>query len=481
MDFSQSQLQKQKQKQKQAQRMSQRQIQAISMLNMKSQDLSQEIYKAADENPALEIIKEANNHPSNENSKYTSLAASSLDSDKFQNTLEAYEGHKETLQEHLLSQLNMSKTTRDEFEICQKLIYNLDKNGCYGSMIDPVTLLDPKRPLQTKDLLEKCIQRIQRMDPVGTCCKTLEESLFVQAKIAGDASKLTLFILDDHLDLLSPPIPEKVCKNLINYRQNWHSKTFAPWITLDEIKITKEAAKEAIEYILKLNPRPASDYISDTFKAEYNKPDIILSVSKKTGEFLENDFSKGIIKIDNKHYFQVSYASGELPEVRLSEKVTFDKALIEKAKAFIANLKFRESTIVLQGCAIIEEQKDFFLKGPGHLKPLTRRNIANIVGVHESTVSRISSKNHSKYIQSEWGLFPLSYFFSSGIQNDNSNEKISSEAIKMQLLKIIEESKINLSDCELTRMLNEKGIKIARRTVTKYREQLGIKNSYIRK
>lgn len=482
MDFSQSQLQKQEQKQsqRQVQRLSQRQIQAISMLHMKNQDLRNEIYKFVNENPALEIINDSEiPHPKE---KFKSLNyIDSTSSDKFQRILESQEDRPETLQQHLLDQLNMIKTTPDEFEVCQKLIYNLDKNGCYGSMVDPITLLDSNRPLQTPALLSKCIDKIQRMDPIGTCCKTPEESLFVQAKIAGNASDLTLFILDGHLELLSPPIAEKVKKRLIEYRKNWHSKKFAPWIILDEIKITTELVQEAIDYILTLNPRPAGDYISDTTTSDFYRPDIILQVKRKKGSITSDDFSKGIIFGNKETYFQVYYASGEIPEIRISDNQNFDKKLIDEAKEFIANLKFRESTMVQQGCAIISKQRDFFLKGPGNLKPLTRREIAKIVKVHESTVSRISSKEHSKYIQTEWGLFPLSYFFTSGIANKNSKEKISSEVIKKQITEFIRNAEKPLSDNELTKLLNEQGIKIARRTVTKYRGQLGITNSFSRK
>ena len=116
-------------------------------------------------------------------------------------------------------------------------------------MLAPETLLDRSRPLQTKQMLNRCIDRIQKMDPVGTCCRTLEESLLIQAKIAGDAPPLALFILDGHLELLSPPQPDRVLKHLKEYLKEWHSKKFAPKIVLDEIVLDEEAAAVAIKYI----------------------------------------------------------------------------------------------------------------------------------------------------------------------------------------------------------------------------------------
>ena len=158
-----------------------------------------------------------------------------------------------------------------------------------------------------------------------------------------------------------------------------------------------------------------------------------------------------------------------------------DKENIAKAQALINSLQFRESTIVMQGCAIVHAQKNFFLKGPGHLKVLTRRQIAQELGIHESTVSRTSAKNGSKYIQTEWGLFPAWYFFTSGVSNRDGSKTISSERIKQKIKDVLSEhGNENLSDQKLCELLNQKGARIARRTVAKYRAQLGFKNSYKR-
>ena len=158
-----------------------------------------------------------------------------------------------------------------------------------------------------------------------------------------------------------------------------------------------------------------------------------------------------------------------------------DKENVARAQALIASLQFRETTMVMQGCAIVRAQKSFFLKGPGHLKVLTRRQIAQELEIHESTVSRMSAKNGSKYIQTEWGLFPASYFFTSGVSNRDGSKIISSERIKQKMQAILAQpGNENLSDRELCELLNEKGAKIARRTVAKYRAQLGLKNSYKR-
>lgn len=473
--MAQSQQQVNKQIQIQKQKLSQNQIRALKFLEMGSQDLRDEIYKVIAENPAIEIVKDPLEY---REKNLRSDHRGSADGEKLQRALENTEDRTETLQAHLMHQLNSMKLSYDEMEISRKLIYNLDKNGFYGSSISPVTLLDRGRPLQNNRLLERCIERIQAMDPVGTCCKNWEESLLVQAQLSDEVTPLTLFILDGHMDLLEPPEASKVYTKLQRYQSDWHKKTFAGEIPLDKIAYTQEDVEESIHFILHLNPLPAQGYSSDA-GADYEKPDVILEVTRVPGSVATDDFSRGIVFGDLNTHFQIKYASGVLPELRVSEAFYMDKENYQKAQDIISNLAFRESSIVLQGCAIVSAQKDFFLKGPEALHGLTRRQVAQMIGVHESTVSRMASRKSSKFIQTEWGLYPASYFFSSGIESEGADEKVSSEVIKMQIQKLVEEYKNQpLSDSKLTQLLNEKGIKIARRTVAKYRGQLGINNSY---
>ena len=460
--------QQQTQSQKQLQKLSQVQIQALKYLAMNSRDLREEIFKAVSENPALEITGKY--------SKTTSSAGSEA-ADANQRALEAQADRGETLQQHLMAQLDLMKISRDEYELCQKLIYNLDENGCYGSSLAPETLLDKSRPTQNKKMLEQCLDLIQRMDPVGTCCRTLEESLFVQARIAGDAPPLALFILDGHLELLSPPQPDRLLKKVLEFQKNWHSKKFAQELPVDKITLDEDTAEEAVKYILKLNPRPAGEYISDTSKADYFRPDVVLTVERVPGAIPSDSFENGIVAGDDSCHFQIKYASGDLPQVQLDANINFDKTLVQQAQTFLQLLQYSESTLALQGCAIVEEQKEFFLHGPGNLVPLTRRQIANQLKIHESTVSRMSGKKSNKYIQTEWGLFPAEYFFVFGIKT-TAGTTTSAEKIKTVISNMIAASSTPLSDQTLTEKLNEQGIKISRRTVNKYRNQLGIENSY---
>ena len=152
------------QTQNQRQRLSHRQIQALQFLAMNTSDLRDAIYKEVSENPALEIVRD--NRNSGDVPKSSSFS---------QEMLENSEDKNESLQQHLLHQLNSMNLSEDEYQLSQKLIYNLDENGCYGSLLSPETLIDKTRPLQNREMLYHCMDMIQRMDPVGTCCRTPEE------------------------------------------------------------------------------------------------------------------------------------------------------------------------------------------------------------------------------------------------------------------------------------------------------------------
>ena len=459
---NQSQIQKQK--------LSQRQIQALSLLAMTTADLREAIYKEVSENPALEIVRDNSNAGDMLRSKASSAASEQM--------LENTKDKSESLQQHLLHQLNSMKLSDDEYSLSQKLIYNLDENGCYGSLLSPETLIDKSRPLQNSKMLQECIDRIQRMDPVGTCCRNLEESLLVQARISSKADQLSLFILDGHLDILNPPEPQRILRKLQDFREKWHKKAFAPEIVLDKLELNEAAVEEMLHFVLSLNPRPAQGYSVDS-GADYEKPDVVLTVERKEGSLASDEIWHGLVSGDEKSHFQVKYASGLLPELRISPDFSFDKESVGRAKAFLENLTYRENTLVLQCCYIVKAQLNFFLNGPGNLNVLTRRQLAQALGIHESTVSRMAARNNSKYIQTEYGLFPTSYFFSSGVSNEDGSKRISAEKIKRMIINLLE-TEGNLSDSDLTKRLNEEGIKIARRTVAKYRAQAGIKNSYYR-
>ncbi len=493
MALIQSTSQIQKASQKQIQRMSQKQIQAVRFLALNTRDLREEIYKAVEENPALEIVEDVSVNADGSSLSGESYRLSQghsqggMTADEYQQALENLEDNTETLQEHLLFQLNSMQIPQNVQTFCTKLIYNLDNNGCFGSGLKPESFLDRTNPNEDQSFIDKCIDIVQRLDPIGCCAKTPENSLLVQARIIDPEQTLAIFLLDGNLEMLNPPEPLRVLRKIKDFQKSWHSKAFAPALPIDGLVLNEASVQEAIQFILSLNPHPAAGFVHDSSHAGTQYADIALIVEKKTGNIPFDDLEKGIIKIDDRNFFQVSTPSGNLPTLRIvplfqkksqnPEVQAFREKYLSQANDFMGNLQFRESSILLQGCQIVLEQKEFFLKGPGNLKPLTRRYIAEKIGVHESTVSRATGKKNPRFIQTEFGLFPLSYFFQSGVAeaSGGSSGSVSAESVKYLIKKFEDENKKKggkkLSDQKISDMLKEQGITIARRTVNKYRSK----------
>jgi len=472
--------QKQTASQKQIQHMSQKQIQAVRFLTLSSRDLREEIYKEVEENPALEIVEDisVNSNYDGLSSNFSAGAGSGMTADDYQRALENEEDNTETLQEHLLFQLNSMNIPEDVTAFCTQLIYNLDENGCFSSGLKPETFLDRTNPRHDQKFIEKCIDLVQRLDPVGCCAKNPEDSLLVQARILDPDQTLAIFLLDGHLDMLNPPEPSRVLKKIKEFQKIWHSKAFASPLPIDGLKIDEQEVEEAVHFILSLNPHPTANFTNDSTKAGIQNADIALIVKRREDSIATDDFEKGLVRIDDNSFFEVKTPGDYLPKLRIvplfqkksdkPEVQEFREKYLNKAADFLGNLQFRESTIILQGCQIVSEQKEFFLKGPGNLKPLTRRQIAQKIGVHESTVSRATSRRHQRFIQTEFGIFPMSYFFQSGV-----SQEYSADTVKHLIKQIEDENEKaggkKLSDQKVCDRLNEHGVHIARRTVNKYR------------
>lgn len=489
-NFGQSQTLQQTQRQS----ISQAHLQCLNMIHMTTADLIDDINKTVEENPFLEkkdpIV--------DENYSYDSGAGQVI-SDENQQALENYNDSSLTIQEQLNRELGLVNTTEDEKKLCLALIENLDSDGFYGSSINPIKLLKKN---QSKELLDKCIDIIQHLTPIGTCCKNFEESLYIQAKIDGTASPLTLFILNGNYKILLSTrgdkrvTPNILLKRIKKIKEEWDKKEFHTTefpLTKDDINI--EAVEEVFEYLDSniLNLHPASEYnhnrIDNTFL------DIVAEVKKIPGSISKDDIEKGEITGDETCHFQVLDKSGNIPEVIISQEMEANldkftskesKELYRKALTYIDNLKYRKGTILLQVCAIVQLQKAYFIKGKRGLIPLTRKEVADIVGVHESTVSRLTSKKNPKGLTTPFGVIKLCDFFTSGIKyvnKKNVEKMVGREAVKERIEKHIkkamDENKV-LSDNALTKILNDEGIEIARRTVAKYRAQLHIENSYNR-
>jgi len=295
---------------------------------------------------------------------------------------------------------------------------------------------------------------IQRFDPVGTCVSSFKESLLVQISADPQAPSRTSELVLEHFELLE--------------RGKMHEITRA-------MKLTEEEVEEIVAFIKTLNPFPGRNFSTEA--PRYVIPDLLLK--QKEGEFVLvlNDEEIPVLGI-NPFFTEIISKGAEKPQKR--EVKQFVSRSIKDARWFIRSINQRNETLIKVAKAIVEFQRDFFTKGPKYLVPLTLKDIAQEVSVHETTVSRISN---GKYIQTEWGIFELKYFFSNSISGPGSaGSRFSKEGVKQILKEIIEEHRDekNLSDQKLSDLLMKRGISLARRTVTKYRKELDILSSYER-
>jgi RNA polymerase sigma-54 factor len=331
-------------------------------------------------------------------------------------------------------------------------------------------------------MLKKCLDIVRRLDPVGTACTDVYESLFVQAELAGAVPPLALFFLDGHLEILDSNKPQSILKKIttvIKEDPDAEAKYGLP------SKCTVQDVEDALDFIRRLDPFPARSFGVD--QTVYISPDVYVTKVVSDDEDAPREA-----------HFQVTFARNTLPAISLSpafsqlvankkktkdEAAGFAKLYVQEAQWFLTSVLQREQSIVKAAEAIVKAQIRFFEKGPRYLFPLRMKDIADAIDVHEATISRIAN---GKYLQCEWGLFEIKYFFSNQVSSSTSVLK-SKESVKQELLEILhdyEEQKKKspglkkLTDEDLVAKLKERGITIARRTVAKYRAELNINSSF---
>lgn len=535
------------QAQVQTQKMSQSQIMSLKLLNMSNSELRSAIYEKAAKNPALVVTADSfqdgeknakmsvqNENRFSDNTHYGKATAAGIQaSDNFQAALENREDFREPLSDHLLHQLNSMNLPENAAELCEKLVFNLDKNGF--NVLAPESLVSKNAPEDEKspEFLEKCKWIVQNLDPVGTCTNNFEESLLVQAKIKGNASKCTIFLLN-HFDFLNPPQIARIHKKIENYLKKSEKLAFNQ--NQEKFDFEDEDIQESLDFIRTLDPFPARNFGTD--QTNYVIPDVMIEETENS----DDDSDPKSDENNDKIALKVSLAREIRPKIAVakdyenliektkiadgdtSEKaerqkaeLKFARSSVNDAKVFIESVEYRESTI-LKSCEIIAKvQRNFFLRGPKYLAPLRQKDVAEALKVHETTISRMAN---SKYISCKWGIFPISYFFTNavgnkqasshseqtsrhseqseesqkkntsaslqhdrGIANQPGNIALSKEAVKAEIAELLEAHKNDKkapSDQKISDLLVEKGIKIARRTVAKYRAELNISSSYER-
>jgi len=345
-----------------------------------------------------------------------------------------------TLAEHLEEQLHLQNLTDQELEIGTYIIGNINADGYLDYTLENIAT-DLKIPLEQ---IERVHKLIQTFDPTGIGARNLRECLLIQLKLQPDHNSVAYTILTECFE------------DFINKRFE---------IIAKKMNISLEEVRQSFEDIRHLNPKPGEGYFDE--KQNYIIPDLVV---QKVGEEFVVYLNDG--NIPNFHV-NTAYRNMIYGEGRTDKKIRdFVTKKLESARWFINAIHQRRTTILRTMRAIVKKQRDFFEKGRNYLKPMILNDIAEEIGMDISTISRVTN---GKYVQTDWGVFELKYFFSERMENSNG-EEVSTKIIKAKLKDIIDnEDKSNpLSDQAIAELLEKEGFPIARRTVQKYREQLSL-------
>lgn len=351
-----------------------------------------------------------------------------------------------SLTEHLEWQLRMENLTEEEWDLAEEIIHNLNEDGYLDCPFDDII---SKSKLDREDAFE-ILRMIQHLDPLGCGARDLEECLLIQARHAEERSPLVELLITKHLEHLKKKDYNEISK-----------------IT----GVVKEKIKDAELVISNFHPKPGRLIGGDD--TQYVMPDIY--VHQVGNEFVVQLNDEGMPRLRlAKEYLDLAKGSKD------AEIVDYMKSNKSKAEFLIKSIDHRQKTIVKVAEAIVRYQPEFFKKGPQYLKPMILKDIANEIGVHESTVSRTTT---NKYMHTPIGIFELKYFFNAGIGGDKGGIDIAGEALKLKIKNLIEKEnpKRPLSDQKIVEMLSSEDVVVARRTVAKYREMMDIPSSATRK
>jgi len=352
----------------------------------------------------------------------------------------------ESLHDHLLWQLGLIQVDPAKKTIGEMIIGNIDENGYLRTSAQDLATESGK----SIEEVEEIISIIQSFNPVGVGARDIKECLLIQLDRLGKANTLEIKIIENYLDLVA-------------------EQKYKP--IADLLQVPEEDVKKAVDLIVTLDPKPGRLFSQE--HTQYIEPDVF--VEKIDGEYVVtlNDARIPHLFISNlyRDLMQRKDTSQETKEY-IRNKVTAGNWLIR-------NILQRQQTVNKIANEIVRVQREFLEEGPSFLKPLTMQEVANAVNLHESTISRAIA---NKYIQTPQGTFQLKYFFSSGIQTE-SGESISIANLKERIDGMIKEEDHEnpLSDQEILEKLSAQGIKIARRTIAKYRQEMGIPASSLRK
>jgi len=480
---------KQSLNQKMLQRLSPQQIQLIKLLELPALQLEQRIKKEIEENPVLEegalqdeYSKEEKNEQEDDKEEFEEefslddyindddipdykLNISNYSKDDKVVDIPYSEGF--SLQEHLLEQLRLKKLNENQELLSKYLIGSLDEAGYLRRDLDAIVddLAFSQNITTSTEELEDNLMIVQDLDPVGVGARNLKECLLLQIDKKEELSEVyknAKIILTDYFEEFSKRHYSKIIKGM---------------------NISSDDIKEAMEAIVKLNPKPGGNFSSALNKtAQQITPDFILKIIDGEPMVTLNSKNIPLLRVSRTYEDMLRGMKDRKEKPTKSEKqaVGFVKQKLDSAKWFIEAIKQRQNTLLSTINAIIGFQKEYFVLGDEtKLRPMILKDIAELTNLDISTISRVAN---SKYIQTHFGILALKFFFSEGMETTDG-ETVSTREIKRILQECIdsEDKKKPLTDEKLAQILQDKGYKIARRTVAKYREQLDILVARLRK
>ena len=467
------------------QRLSPQQIQLMKLLQVPTMELDQRIKQEIEENPALEEgieyeeeDYEAQEDDYNDDENVIEFDLSEYMDDEspdYKTQVSNYSKDDEdrvvplsgeqSFQDKLLEQLHLLDLDDIQFSIADVIIGNLDESGYLNRTIYALVddLAFASNIYVTEQEVEAILKLLQELDPPGVGARDLRECLLLQLDRVhdGDITRYTAKkIVQNHFDEFIKKHYTKISEKL---------------------EIEEADLKDAIDVILKLNPKPGGSMKESSKPLQQVTPDFTVYELEGQLELSINGRNAPDLKVSREYENMMrSYAEGSKVSKSDKEALTFVKQKLDNAKWFIDAIKQRQQTLLLTMNAIMNYQRKYFLTGDEtNLRPMILKDISELVGLDISTVSRVAN---SKYVQTNYGVFPLKYFFSESLAKENG-EEVSTREVKKILLDAIEvEDKRNpLTDDQLVVVLKEKGYGIARRTIAKYREQLNVPVARLRK
>lgn len=449
--------------------LSQEMLISLELIQLPLIDLRERIEKEILENPALEInekskeeeqayekieeefTKEDNTNFLDSSSAEinTGISPTSTNIDLKRQFLEGAISHTETLYDHLISQLQVQNISEEQKRLGMIIISLINEDGFFKEKLEEI--FSEKELKDAKDVLEI----IQLFDPIGVASSGVQDALLFQIESIKkeEVNENAYLILKNYFELM------------INRKDNEIVK---------KMRITINEVKEAFEFISHLNPYPGRNFSSNQTK--YIIPDAYVY---KREDSLIVEMNEDILPslTINSYIDKIAKETQKKKKANKEQKYIVEK--VRNAHQFMNLINYRKKSLFKLVLILVKMQESFFHKGPKFLKPLTMKQVADEIGLSESTVSRLAS---SKYIQTEWGIHEIKYFFSTSISSVDGNDNTSSESVKELIKEIFLNEKDNkISDQKIAEILQNKGIKIARRTVAKYRKNLKILPSHQRK